>query len=160
MRYRDCIIEWQVFVVCGRYQQPFGQTNLILTCKQLSRQTIFVSNGNGLIIRVEFATAHCVRALMPTVVSDFVVSDRANNNANSGQYLGQNWRGLISKSNTLPRSLQLDLSMARRRERTSQIHADRITASVGICNRMRYTTCEHIYLDKRVYTLRMLQHFQ
>lgn len=55
------------------------------------------------------------------VVSDFVVS-RANNSASSGQYLGQNWRGLISKSNTPAARLQLDLSTTRRRKRPSQIH--------------------------------------
>ena len=130
-----------------------SQTNLISTCKQFGKQTIFVSDENGLIIRVELAISN-VRVPMPVVVPDFVVSNRANNSANSGQYLGQNWRGLISKSNALPRSLQPDLSTnTASRADIANTYADRITASIGICNRIRYMH-EHkrVYLDVHIST--------
>ena len=80
---RPCLHVWSLLVAIR------SQTNLISTCKQLGKQTIFVSDENGLIIRVELAISN-VRVPMPAVVSDFVVSNRANNSANSGQYLGQN----------------------------------------------------------------------
>lgn len=81
--YRLCLYVWSLLAAIR------SQTNLISTCKQLGKQTIFVSDENGLIIRVELAISN-VRVPMPAVVSDFVVSNRANNSVNSGQYLGQN----------------------------------------------------------------------
>lgn len=62
----------------------FGQTNLILTCKQSRRTNNFRKWRKG----INYLSLN--RNYAHAVVSDFVVSSRANNSAHRGQYLGQN----------------------------------------------------------------------